>query len=296
MNGGIRYFQPGTRVDKRILPSGINIFVLGPPRSKLINKSNPSSGHNHETYMSIDNTGLSGFVDGLLKLGADAKTGETMVDYAAPFSSDTGIDATAAKKTAWFKSTYFATKEKYRRIENSWMDAAGSFALQLDGAINNTSLVLAIELEANGKVLLFPGDAQVGSWLSWHDYEWKVKRGSKTETVTAEDLLNNTVLYKVSHHGSHNATVRDKGLEMMTHPELVAMIPEKEKSYPGILYPKLMKRLDELCKGRVIVSADSDHPPENLVKKRPANLTAAEWKEFKKNLTVDPTYVEYTVR
>jgi hypothetical protein len=45
---------------------------------------------------------------------------------------------------------------------------AGRLALQLDSDTNNTSLVLAFELGKSGRVLLFPGDAQVGNWLSWH--------------------------------------------------------------------------------------------------------------------------------
>jgi hypothetical protein len=298
--GGIRYFKPGTTVDRRLLPAGINVYVLGPPRGGLINKSNPSGGRAHETYMSIDDSGLTSFVDGLLQLGASAGSrianGRKLQQSTGPFSAGVGMDVASAKGDAWFAKTYYDPAEKYRQIEHCWMDVASQFALQLDGAINNTSLVLAIELAESGKVLLFPGDAQVGSWLSWHDYRWQVKRGSKTETVSAEDLLNNTVLYKVSHHGSHNATVQEKGLEMMTHPDLVAMIPEKEKSYNGILYKPLIKRLNELCKGRVIVSADVKHPPEDLLKKRPGGLTASEWKEFKKDIEVTPLYVEYTVR
>jgi hypothetical protein len=123
-----------------------------------------------------------------------------------------------------------------------------------------------------------------------------MKRGDKTEMVTAEDLLKNTVLYKVSHHGSHNATVKDKGLELMTHPDLVAMIPEKEKSYNGILYKPLIDRLRKLCKGRVVISADENFPPEDLRDKRPRELSSAEWKAFKADLDVKPLYVEYTVR
>jgi hypothetical protein len=82
---------------------------------------------------------------------------------------------------------------------------------------------------------------------------------------------------------------------MMTHPELVAMIPEKEKSYSGILHPPLMKRLKELCKGRVIVSADVNHPPEQLTKKRPPEMSVAEWNAFKKDMFIEKLYVEYTV-
>jgi hypothetical protein len=83
---------------------------------------------------------------------------------------------------------------------------------------------------------------------------------------------------------------------MMTHPELVAMIPEKEKSYSGILYRPLLDRLEELCKGRVIVSADVNHTPEKLIKKRPAQISASEWKEFKENLTIEKLYVEYSIQ
>jgi len=221
---GIKYFSPGTKVDQRALPPGVNVYVLGPPRNSLINKSNPTSGHAHETYLGIDHSGLTSFIDGLLQLGS-SDAGGPLGDNSGPFGNGIGMTEVAATADPYFKTTYFAAEEQYRRIEHNWLDIAGQFALQLDGAINNTSLVLAIELEESGKVLLFPGDAQVGSWLSWHDHEWKVKRGSKTETLAAEDLLKNTVLYKVSHHGSHNATVKDKGLELMTHPELVAMMP-----------------------------------------------------------------------
>jgi hypothetical protein len=291
--GGVTYLLPGTTVDKRGLPPGVNVYVLGPPKSSLINKSNPTKGAGHETYFGIDHTGLTGFVDGLLELGAAGRNPAAGVP--GPFAEGVGLTADAAQKDPYYKR-YFAEAEAYRLIDNSWLDAVGQFSLQLDGAINNTSLVLAVELEASGKVLLFPGDAQVGSWLSWHEWKWKVRRGGTTETVTAEDLLRNTVLYKVSHHGSHNATVRDKGLELMTHPDLVAMIPEKQRSYNGILYQPLMDRLDELCKGRVIVSADVEYPPEDLNKHRPARLSSAEWEAFKQNLEVTPLSVEYTVR
>jgi hypothetical protein len=75
---------------------------------------------------------------------------------------------------------------------------------------NNTSLVLAIDLGTEG-VLLFAADAQVGNWLSWVDCSWDVA-GNK---VSGEDLLIRTVFYKVGHHGSRNATLAAKGLELM---------------------------------------------------------------------------------
>jgi hypothetical protein len=292
--GGIKYFSPGTTVDKRLLPPGVNVYVLGPPRSSLINKSNPSRGHAHETYMSIDDSGMTSFIDGLL--GLDASGDGNSHGGASPFGEGVGIEKDEAEEVRFFAETYFAQHDAYRKIEHNWLDIAGQFALQLDGAINNTSLVLAIELADSGKVLLFPGDAQVGSWLSWHDFQWESREGSGTETRTAQDLLKHTVLYKVSHHGSHNATVRDKGLELMTHPDLVAMMPEKEDCYSGIPYEPLMERLNELCKGRVLVSADVNFPPEELLTDRPAELTAGQWASFKKDLVIERLYVEYTIR
>jgi hypothetical protein len=294
--GGINYLEPGTTVDRRVLPPGVSVYVLGPPRNSLINRSKPSSGSAQETYLGIDRSGLTGFIDRVLQFEASPRTTTSATNADGPFGKGSGLTVKQAEVNPYFRQTYFAAHESYRRIDNAWLDAAGPFALQLDAAINNTSLVLAIELEESGKVLLFPGDAQVGSWLSWHDLRWNVKRGDKTETITTPDLLKNTVLYKVSHHGSHNASVREQGLELMTHPDLVAMIPEKEKSYNGILYQPLMRRLQELCKGRVLVSADINFPPEDLVEKRPAELSAAEWESFKGALKVCRLYVEYTIR
>ena len=113
---------------------------------------------------------------------------------------------------------------------------AGALALQMDNDTNNTSLVLAIELIESGKILLFPGDAHVGNWLSWHDYKWNVKEGTKNKEVSAKEILDKTVFYKAGHHASHNATLKALGLELMKDKDLVVFIPEKENQYNGIPY------------------------------------------------------------
>ena len=56
----------------------------------------------------------------------------------------------------------------------------------------------------------------------------KDRNGEPTK-VTSSALLARTVLYKVGHHASHNATLREKGLELMQSDELVAMIPVDEE-------------------------------------------------------------------
>jgi hypothetical protein len=157
---------------------------------------------------------------------------------------------------------YFVAGDEWRRIDNDWLRGAAELALQLDGQTNNTSLALAFELIDSGKVLLFPADAQVGNWLSWHgeSMKWTVRDpgAAADREVTARDLLRRTVLYKVGHHASHNATMTELGLELMASAELVAMIPvdravalNKAWQMPA---RALYRRLIEKCKGRVLRS------------------------------------------
>jgi hypothetical protein len=68
----------------------------------------------------------------------------------------------------------------------------------LDGAMNNTSLILLIQ--AGDRTLLFPGDAQIENW------EYALKNSPDHDHVL--ELLGQVDLYKVGHHGSRNATPR----------------------------------------------------------------------------------------
>jgi Metallo-beta-lactamase superfamily len=62
----------------------------------------------------------------------------------------------------------------------------------LDKAMNNTSLILLLEI--GGKRLLFPGDAQIENW------------SYALGQPEVEAMLADVDLYKVGHHGSLNAT------------------------------------------------------------------------------------------
>ena len=75
--------------------------------------------------------------------------------------------------------------------------------------------------------------------------------------MSASDLLAKTSLYKVGHHGSHNATLSKQGLELMTHPELVAMLPVEADGVARLGYGQmplksLMKALREKTDGRIL--------------------------------------------
>lgn len=290
---GIRYCSPGDLIEDKTGLPGVRIYVFGPPRNKLLNKAAPSGGAKKEVY--FGDSSLAGFVDGVVAL-EEKSTRAT--DCGRPFGNVPAFSIEQAKdhKYLTMEKGYLDPGCNWRAIQDDWLDMAGGLAMQMDSDTNNTSLVLAIEMIDSGKVLLFPGDAQVGNWLSWHDYVWTVKSAGSTKTVNAEQLLNNTVFYKVGHHSSHNATLKEKGLEMMTHDDLEAFVPEKEGQYSGIPYTPLIQTLKKKTKGRLIVSADSNYPAESTLKNRPLVLSAKEWKAFSDSIELEPLFVEYTIR
>ncbi|HEX7150300.1 MAG TPA: MBL fold metallo-hydrolase [Thermoanaerobaculia bacterium] len=69
----------------------------------------------------------------------------------------------------------------------------------IDATLNNTSLILLFEV--GGKLLLFPGDAQVENW----DYALNHAKNR----AAVRKLLRKTDVYKVGHHGSLNATPKE---------------------------------------------------------------------------------------
>jgi len=150
-----------------------------------------------------------------------------------------------------------ATDQSWRRIDADWLGIAADLAMQLDRGVNNTSLVLAFEMLDTGRVFLFPGDAQIGNWLSWQDVKWTV---GQTE-VKAVDLIGRTVYLKVAHHGSENATPDQKGLGVMTSPDLSAFIPTSKQDavkvhWGAMPYDAILKALAVKTGGRVIRADD----------------------------------------
>ncbi|PWK68309.1 hypothetical protein LX99_04834 [Mucilaginibacter oryzae] len=267
-----KYLLPGKVVIREQTIPGVRFYVLGPPKDKkLLKKMNPSQ-RNPETYL---NMGLSHFGDNLYQ--ALLPDDSHIQDAFTPFRKGIGVsqdrlveyrrtfsEANKKYEVDIFEE-YFNEKNKWRKIETDWLNVIGRLAIHLDNGINNTSLVIAIELVDSGKILFFPGDAQIGNWLSWKDYKWEVRDGSKSKSISIQHILARTVFYKVSHHGSHNATLDEDGLEKMIDESLIAMIPvdsDVAKKRGWIMpYPKLMKRLDE--KAAKIFISDKDHEETN---------------------------------
>jgi hypothetical protein len=244
-SANLRYCLPK---DEPVTPQGAaaTFYVLGPPHDeKKLRKINPST-REKETYgLALEGLGI--FMDG-------AGSALTPSDNGRPFDRQYEIPFTYAAEMTFFKEQYWTSEsaaDNWRRIDIDWLGGSSELALQLDSLTNNTSLVLAIELPG-GDVLLFAADAQVGNWLSWQELKWEVDG----KTTTGPDLLKRAIFYKVGHHGSHNATLKDKGLELMQNLR-VAMIPvdetmAKTKHWNQMPLGELVKSLNEKAKGVVL--------------------------------------------
>jgi hypothetical protein len=236
------------------------------------------------------------------------------------------LDQEALEAHPLFYDGYFGKDEAWRKIDDEWLAPVGAFGLQLDNKTNNTSLAFALELGpiGEGKVLLFPGDAQVGNWLSWFgpvDVKGASDPVGKTlswntggKAVTTEDLLRRTVLYKVGHHGSHNATLtaRDQkpsGLSLMGSEdgtkEFVAMIPIDEfvaRNKAGYGDMPLSKIVEELLRRTAGKVMRNDEDAVHTAKETPV----LNGKDFEENVPrplprfvgkrKTGLFIEYTIR
>lgn len=291
------YCQPGQDPLSLADLAGVRFYVLGPPTDlKLLKKSDPTKS-GQEVYDDPQAPSLADSFFSAVRLHLGPQTTAPQEDgFRFPFEPGTHIPVQEAQQDPYFVECYgFSDEpghgEAWRRIDHEWLSVASELALKLDNDTNNTSLVLAIELVESGQVLLFPADAQVGNWLSWEGLSWFVQDASgMMQSVKTKDLLNRTVFYKVGHHGSHNATLREKGLELMTSEDLVAMIPVErqmaEKKKWQMPFHGLLERLQEKTRGRLI-RLDDGLPQQDQVQ-----LTESEWAVFQARTRQTDLFVE----
>ena len=251
---GIKYLSPGMI---ETMPGDLKAYVLAPPRStKLLFKALPSRGDKKETY-----------------LGADASDKElTEAQSQSPFipfyrwrsyNQIKDMEVASSETESWIRDRYFGqmAEEGFdRSIDDRYSMEFNRLALKMDSNTNNSSLVLAIELpDTDRSIMIFAADAQVGNWLSWGGVEFKEEDDKGEEEVTkGRDLLARASLYKVGHHGSHNATLKKEGLELMVRDDLVALISTDAKfaleQGKGWLMPnpEVSEALEEHAKGGVV--------------------------------------------
>lgn len=279
--------------------AGVRVYALGPPRDVELLLSLEPQGE-EEFRLSADGATLS-----LLSATVDGGPENASRSFDPRFGiSRKDVERSHDAFLKAFFADHYGVKgkrgsaEAWRQIDNDWLESAETLALRLNDEVNNTSLVIAIELPETGKVLLFTGDAQRGNWISWAPLKWTVDG----RIVTARDLLGRTVLYKVGHHGSHNATLDGSvgadyaNLSWLAsnafQEEFVAMIPantpwaaDKDKPWEHPLR-FIEERLMRKARGRVFRS-DVDHVA------KPDDISADEWQKFKRNET--DLFFEYTV-
>ena len=251
----------------RSLPGveGVRVYVLGPPEDPdALKKMNPYKGEGYAlggTAIGLTDAFLAAFDPN------DERAQPFAMSLRKPMNdvvNELPARLTNVKKAAKLSNNpplkagldwYADPTNQWRNIDDAWLGMGERLALQLDSATNNTSLVLAFEFEGpNNDVLLFVGDAQAGNWRSWDACHWKVmEKNGKKRKVTVEGLLNRTIFYKVGHHGSHNATMREKGLERMASGRLAAVIPvdtrvaHEVKGWKEMPLPAIRTRLGEKC-------------------------------------------------
>jgi beta-lactamase superfamily II metal-dependent hydrolase len=209
---GVKFLVPHERIHGIPHAKQVRVFPLGPPRDADLLESLDPTG-SEEFHLGASSTG-SHFAAAACAVEANARPESPFAQrYAVAWDQAfngnehtaffNGLYGQGASTPPPGDSTEAVSNADWRRIDKDWLYAADQLALDMNDQTNNSSLVLAFELGKGGKVLLFAADAQRGNWISWG----KKSFSDGNATISARDLLSRTVLYKVGHHGSHNATI-----------------------------------------------------------------------------------------
>jgi hypothetical protein len=295
----ITYHNPG---DSFILPEvpNVRVYVLGPPDNANALKHVDPSKRKREAYEIPEiASDLLGLVEAL-----EPDDGEQASELSYPFEKWYRNPARGMKRDKFFKTHYLKRNTSWRKIDNDWLQCAETLALALNDFTNNTSLALAFEFIDSGEVLLFPGDAQVGSWITWADLNFNVLGpNNETRVVQVADLFPNIVFYKGSHHASYNGTLtgyeQAVGLEEMTHRDLVCFVPvdramSKKMGWDRTLpWAPLLNRLKEKTRGRLVLTDHAEVPPTPAT--LDPTLSAEERAHFAKQVAVTDEHVDYVL-
>lgn len=237
-----RRFLPkkgGSRSFRTAALPGVKVHVLGPSRDpEVIRDMKPPKG---ESYLRL--------ADGSLPDDYEPPFGERWRVSPPEGGIEAWWDAAAAasprEKEADSMKSFVAslgvTSRWLRDIDSAAADDALALVVAIDKAVNGTSLMLMFE--AGKSFLLFPGDAQWGTW----------------QAAMAKDraILERTSFLKVGHHGSHNATPMDFVEELLEDGFRGMVCTRKTEKFPEIPRLPLLARLRE--KGTIV---RSDKPEE----------------------------------
>lgn len=165
------YLRFGDPLALEMLP-GVSISVLGPP--------------DPDTWPSIVHQAAK---------STEYWLGAGSVDPAALAATAAGSPIDADPDAAWLLEPG-PGRWLIDRLDDHLVRSAERLVHQLDGVLNNTSLVLLVE--AAGHRLLLPGDAEIENW------GYALTAAPDHQAIC--DRLRGVELWKVGHHGSRNAT------------------------------------------------------------------------------------------
>ncbi len=311
---GPKFLRP--HEDCRVLPGvdGVRVFVLGPPRDEKALKSLDPEGEEEFHLAAASPVAYFGAAARAAEAGTTPRSpfapryclpwNEAREDRTSPYAAfltmHYGKDGDAPSGS--WRPLETPSNAPWRRIDRDWLYSVEQLALDMNDYTNNASLVLAFELGRGGKVLLFAADAQRGNWLSWSNKKWT--EGDRK--VTAKDLLARTVLYKVGHHGSHNATLNgtvnepypnlgwmaqgDHGREFTA---MITAVRAWAETQDGWDHP-LQAIKDELLKraGGRVFQTDTDLDKMAMAPEG----SEAEWEAFRSRTTGTTLFFDYTVK
>lgn len=306
----VNYLSPGEILHDIEGLDDVQIYVFGPPNN--YSEVAKESGKTGESYRHNDQLDPEDYALNALHFQLDESDYFTRtMNFDGDVSSDTSLTpfpaSMYASRATLRKSPYENKAEAWRRIDYEWLQSSANLALRMNGLTNNLSVVLAIEFKESGKVMLFPGDAEYGSWESWQKIYWE--NDAAGQELTTEDILNRVVFYKVAHHLSHNGTAQKVGLEMMTHPDLVTMAtlnydvinPGWIKTMPN---RAILKGLLERTKGRTIIQnveglffdPDNTIPLSKKITEYQERMSADELLQYTDSLIENDKYVEVSIK
>ncbi len=275
-----KYLEPGQAFNLPGISEGnVKVYVLGPPRNEtLLFDKDPKKSETFDPKLSVNSLSAARILSAMKILSGSAnEKDEDPFPFDEPYRKSKNYDAVL--------SSYNNKKNSWRKIDMDWLNQAEQLAVWLDSFTNNSSLVLAFEVVKSNKVLLFAADAQTGNWNSWKTVKWK----NAPAGFTWLNLIQNTVLYKTGHHGSHNSTLVE-ALDNMTHEELVVMIPVdktdpniKKKNGWDMPAPNLFNELKKRSQDRILLMDDGV-------------LKSNAWKKLPFKPVATNLYVEYEVR
>jgi hypothetical protein len=291
----IKDFSPGDIITDLDGMDGMKMYVFGPPKLyEDIKKEAGGEGASYRHNKILEESGAFGAAV------INAFEGGATSDEVMPFDDQYTL-TTVHPITSQYNNA------DWRKIDVDWLYSAGSLALRMNSLTNNLSLALAFEFTDSGKVILFPGDAEYGSWASWHNIPWDEK-GRDGKTPLTEDLLNRTVFYKVAHHLSHNGTAQKQGLEMMKSRDLAAMATLDYDTISSgwkstMPNRELIGELLSRTKGRLMIMNEeglyydfhNKIPMSQKVTEARNRMSAAEKKKFTTAMQETDLYIQYTV-